>query len=258
MSKITLKVDGQPYGEYKFKQPFVLQIPATNGYVTLDAKLGGLRSAHLSINVRPGTTERVLLEYNRAWGNIYFTHIPNPYNQSFNIMKQYFFCDASGQQRGPVSLETLKNCGITPSTLVWCEGMPQWEAAQNVPEVSVIFNAPGGRPTPPPTTQQSNQDNWNQPNPGNNQGNWGNNMNQNNNTGKPQNFLWLAICTTLLCCLPCGIVSIVYASKVDGAWTQGNYVGAKEYSDKAKLWGIISAGVGFLANIIVFIIALAA
>jgi len=83
MSKITLKVNGQPYGAYKFKQPFTLHIPAVNGGVTLDAKLGGMRSAHLDISVRPGTTERVLLEYNRAWGNIYFTHIPNPYNQQF-------------------------------------------------------------------------------------------------------------------------------------------------------------------------------
>jgi len=186
-------------------------------------------------------------------------------------MKQYFFCDARGQQVGPVSPETLKNCGITPSTLVWCEGMPQWESAQNVPEISVIFNAPGGQPTPPPMNNtssnqanwnnggnQANQGNWNQPNPAGNQGNWGNNMNQGNNAGKPQNFLWLAICSTLLCCLPCGIVSIVYASKVDSAWTQGNYAGAKEYSDKAKMWGIIAAGVGFLANIIFFIIALAA
>lgn len=76
MSKLTLKVNGQPIGTFKFKQPFEIDIPA-NGTVVLDAKLGGMRSAHIELTVAPGKNERVLLEYNRAWGNIYFTHIPN-------------------------------------------------------------------------------------------------------------------------------------------------------------------------------------
>lgn len=76
LSKLTLKVNGQPIGSFKFKQPFQIDIPA-NGTVVLDAKLGGMRSAHMEIKVVPRQTERVLLEYNRAWGNIYFTHIPN-------------------------------------------------------------------------------------------------------------------------------------------------------------------------------------
>lgn len=175
-------------------------------------------------------------------------------------MKLYYYNNAKGQQIGPVDLETLKNSGITPTTLVWCEGMPQWAEAKDVPEVCAFFSAPGGHPTPPPINN-----NWNQPNPGNwnqnnnsgNNVNWGNNnVNQNNYIEKPQNYLWLAIGTTLLCCLPCGIVSIVFASKVDSAWNQGNYAGAKEYSDKAKMWGLISAGIGVVAGFFSFLIAL--
>ncbi len=36
------------------------------------------------------------------------------------------------------------------------------------------------------------------------------------------NMVW-AILTTIFCCLPFGIVAIVYASKVDGMWQAGYY-----------------------------------
>ena len=39
---------------------------------------------------------------------------------------------------------------------------------------------------------------------------------------KPDNNLVWAILSTILCCLPLGIVAIVYASKVDGLYNQGD------------------------------------
>lgn len=53
---------------------------------------------------------------------------------------------------------------------------------------------------------------------------------------KPDNFLVWAILSTLFCCLPFGIVSIVYASKVDSLWASGDYDGAKEAASKARTW----------------------
>lgn len=76
MSKIQILANDIPIGTFKFRKPFQLYIPAVNGHVKLYATLGGLRSAELNIYVKPGTVERVIFEYNRAWGNIYFTHIP--------------------------------------------------------------------------------------------------------------------------------------------------------------------------------------
>ncbi|GAB2664478.1 hypothetical protein GCM10027193_18250 [Arenimonas aestuarii] len=58
--------------------------------------------------------------------------------------------------------------------------------------------------------------------------------------------MW-AILVTLFCCLPGGIVAIVYAAQVDGKAAAGDYVGAQQSSDNAKLWSWISLGVGLFA-----------
>ena len=56
----------------------------------------------------------------------------------------------------------------------------------------------------------------------------------------PNHLVW-AILTTLFCCLPLGIVSIVYASQVDGKRAAGDIHGAREASRKAGSWAIWSA-----------------
>ena len=59
--------------------------------------------------------------------------------------------------------------------------------------------------------------------------------------GKPDNYLVWAILSTLLCCLPLGIVSIVYSAKVDGLFASGQYAQAQDASDSAKKWALASA-----------------
>ena len=56
----------------------------------------------------------------------------------------------------------------------------------------------------------------------------------------PNHLVW-AILATLFCCLPLGIVSIVHAAKVDGLRLSGNIAGAREMSEKAKMWAIYAA-----------------
>lgn len=63
--------------------------------------------------------------------------------------------------------------------------------------------------------------------------------------GSPQEFVpnhlvW-AILSTLFCCLPLGIVSIVYAAQVDGKRAAGDIAGARDASAKAKFWALLSA-----------------
>ena len=55
----------------------------------------------------------------------------------------------------------------------------------------------------------------------------------------PSNLVW-GILSTLCCCLPLGIVSIVYASKVEGYVFAGDIETAKENSKKAAMWAWIS------------------
>jgi hypothetical protein len=67
--------------------------------------------------------------------------------------------------------------------------------------------------------------------------------------------------TTLFCCLPLGIVSIVKASQVSGLWAQGRYQEAQRASDEAKKWAMWSAIAGVVvgvAYLLIFVIGGAA
>ncbi|OBG32909.1 CD225/dispanin family protein [Mycobacterium sp. E3198] len=67
---------------------------------------------------------------------------------------------------------------------------------------------------------------------------------------EPDNYLVWGILVTIMCCLPLGIVSIVYSTKVSGLWAQGRYAEAQTAADNAKKWAIIAAVVGVAATVI--------
>lgn len=69
-------------------------------------------------------------------------------------------------------------------------------------------------------------------------------------TTPPPNYLAWAIVTTILCCLPFGIVSIVFASQVNTKWIAGDYDGAYRSSKNAKTWAWVSFAVGASVAII--------
>lgn len=75
---------------------------------------------------------------------------------------------------------------------------------------------------------------------------------------KPDNYLVWAILSTVFCCLPVGIASIVYAAQVDGKWTQGDYQGAREASQKARQFAVLSAGLALGLAFLWILIVLAA
>ncbi|MGE5735464.1 MAG: CD225/dispanin family protein [Acidobacteriota bacterium] len=61
------------------------------------------------------------------------------------------------------------------------------------------------------------------------------------------NYLVFAILSTVLCCLPTGIVSIIYAAQVNTKVAAGDIAGATQASKNAKLWALISLGLGLLS-----------
>ena len=61
-----------------------------------------------------------------------------------------------------------------------------------------------------------------------------------------------AIIVTLCCCLPFGIVGIVYAAMCKGQLSVGNYALAQEYSSKANMWNMIGLAIGLTGNILYF------
>jgi hypothetical protein len=63
------------------------------------------------------------------------------------------------------------------------------------------------------------------------------------------NYLVQAILTTVFCCLPLGIVSIVYAAQVNGKVLAGDRAGALESSRNARMWAWISFGAGLAVGV---------
>lgn len=138
-----------------------------------------------------------------------------------SMEKTYYYSLDGGQQQGPVTLAELKSKGITRESLVWTEGMPQWQQAQTLPELSGLFADSLQAPPDLPLDTQTN------------------NPNKEvliKEVVRPKSWLVEAILLTLFCCLPSGIIAIVFACKVDTAFSRGDYNGAKMASETARKW----------------------
>ncbi|WP_423861766.1 CD225/dispanin family protein [Alloprevotella tannerae] len=184
-------------------------------------------------------------------------------------MKQYYYVDGNNQQQGPIDAAQLPAFGVTTKTLVWCEGMANWQAAGEIPELASFFAAkqpeiPAQPQMQPGTPAQPQMQQQVQPQPMNI-----NNFQQtqqpmntqppfqqpNNQQMPPQpdNYLVWAILVTVLCCLPLGVASIIYSVKVGSLYAQGDYNGAVDASQKAKKFAMIG-GIGGLVFIIIYVI----
>ena len=63
----------------------------------------------------------------------------------------------------------------------------------------------------------------------------------------PNHLVW-AILVTIFCCLPFGIVSIVYAAQVNTKLSAGDVDGARLASQNAKTWAWVAFGVGIASS----------
>jgi len=73
---------------------------------------------------------------------------------------------------------------------------------------------------------------------------------------RPKNWLVESILVTIFCCLPFGIVGIVYAASVNGKFDSGDYAGAVLASKNAGMWTKIGFFIGLAIGIIYFILML--
>lgn len=153
-----------------------------------------------------------------------------------------YFLAVNGQHEGPFDIEQLRQHGVTPESLVWNNTMTNWTPAGQVPEIAQALFCNNAVPPrqeyrqPPyqPGYQQSGYQQSGYQQPGYQQ-----QAQYNTAPGEmPSTYLVWAILVTLLCCLPCGIVSIVYASKVESLWNQGLYDQSFKASNNARNWAI--------------------
>lgn len=151
-------------------------------------------------------------------------------------MERKYYIVEAGHQSGPFSVEELRYMNVTPSTLVWCQGMTAWEQAVNIPELSDIFFNPG---------QQA-------PNP--QQGQYGQYGPQ-NNSGYHFNWLPWAIVATiaggLFSCIGLifGILGIINANKANAAYAAGDVYSGDSANSTAQtmtIIGLVIAGIGLI------------
>ncbi|CQD04103.1 interferon-induced transmembrane protein [Mycobacterium lentiflavum] len=124
------------------------------------------------------------------------------------------------------------------------EGSPEWQGQPQQPDWQ-------GQPQQPDWQGQPQQPGWQQPQqpgwPAQQPGAWPGQQ-------EPDNYLVWAILCTVLCCLPFGIISLVYSNKVSGLWAQGRVAEAQEASSNAKKWAIIGAIAGGVTYAIIAIL----
>ena len=186
---------------------------------------------------------------------------------------EWYYANGNEQQ-GPVALaaiqDMVRNGQIQPTTLVWRQGMPNWVSASQVPELFAPQAGaqaypqpqghaaspqypPGGQYAPPGAAAgypQQQQAGYPQQQAGYQQPGY-----YAPPQGYPQsvpNYLVQSILVTLFCCLPFGIVSIVYAAQVNGKLAAGDFAGAMDASQKAKTWSLWSFGIGLLFTLAYF------
>ena len=194
-----------------------------------------------------------------------------------------YYIAENGQQAGPFEPNELMLHGLTVNSLVWCEGMPSWVSANQVPELMALLSGQtfnptgidtqlpqmpqtppmgevqlpqvppfGGQPQQPtqPTTYGQNTPNQPYAPP-----QYGPSTNQPNQM-MPKNWLTESIVATVvttLCCgawfitLITGIIAIVNANGVKNKFNSGDYAGANKKAASARLWCLITVGVGIAA-----------
>ena len=65
-------------------------------------------------------------------------------------------------------------------------------------------------------------------------------------------WLWQSIVVTVLCCLPLGIVGIVFSSQAQTEISNRNYAVAQQKAKQAKTFTLIGGGIGLLSWLVMF------
>lgn len=136
-----------------------------------------------------------------------------------------YLINRNGQQFGPYSADELKQYvaegRVLSTDLAWEDGMPNWlPVSQIMAQQGMPVPVPGRSPAPPSVAV------------------------------KPDNYLVPAILVTLFCCLPLGVVSIVYAAQVDSKHNAGDHAGARQASETAKKWFLASLICGLAVTLL--------
>lgn len=191
-------------------------------------------------------------------------------------MNNYFFVDAERKQKGPLPADRLAEAGVTGETLVWRQGMQNWQPASSIEELRNLLVKPHTkandypqnilrkRKEPAYDTEDDDEKTQFQPkgrqpdrqSPG-----------EEERLRKtleelerhepepgfrpcPPTYMVWAILSTICCCLPFGIVAVVKARQVGKHYVTGNYDQALIASADTKKWCIVALILGILSCVL--------
>lgn len=162
-----------------------------------------------------------------------------------------YWINHNGVQSGPVDLEGLKEMGLTSAAYVWHEGLTDWVKITQLPELQGLYEMTATQPEQPqpevgseiPPLPEHPAGQPYQPSPGQ----YDAQQPANAEPCPPTNLVW-AIISTVLCCLPTGIVAIMYALKVSNKYREGDIEGAKRASETGAWWCIATIILGIICQ----------
>lgn len=141
-------------------------------------------------------------------------------------MLHYYYTD--GKKRfGPFTIDELKDKQITPETLVWKEGLPDWVPATTLSDLQILFPVEEHEVNVGGTVLKGQQ-----------------------LVLPPKNWLVESVLVTIFCCLPLGIVGIILSLLVDTMWREGHRDAAVRISKEAGRW----VRYGFIFGIIAILL----
>lgn len=163
-----------------------------------------------------------------------------------------YWVSINNNQVGPMSLDEVIALNPSADMLVWHPGMPDWDKAANLPELAHLFGADyeecvdsqtiETEPQPEQTIEEPVQEPAPKaedvkPQP----------LQETAPTEPcPPNYLVWTVLVTVMCCVPLGVISLIYSSQVKTKYNAGDIEGAKKASSKTELWLILAFVLGLI------------
>jgi hypothetical protein len=153
------------------------------------------------------------------------------------FFRMYKIRGADDKEYGPVTIEQLRQWIVegraNAHTYIQGPDSTEWKPLSSYPELAALVPAPLPQAATPgiqgaPGTQP-----------------------------EIPTYLVPSILCTLCCCLPLGVVAIVFAAQVSSKLAAGDIPGAIHASKQAKLWCWISFGVGLVGGAVLSLLQVA-
>lgn len=149
----------------------------------------------------------------------------------------------NGVQQGPYTSEEIEAMHLAPSTPVWYEGLSQWMPASEAPLTSTLVESV----LQEDVVCERQADDMSAKSEAR--------IYRHSETAAdvppcPSTYMGWAIFATICCCLPGGILAIIFSAQVTGAYNRGDYAKAEKMSDYAQWAIMISIALGVPLSII--------